>query len=230
MNCLHYLTYGDFTELVEDILELSNWGVRNAGIQDRTLAITGTPRFETLKSRAIEKSYKFNDGEIVTWIDSLSILYRVFNQIPDERLREKLIILQEYCIPYSNKRADFLLVHHNKILILEFSFRKMEYEFQYETKLSQAIGYKELLSSILPNEIEIGTYTFLVEAEEDDWVTPRYIGNKRELPNDAQIANLAKYIEMFFNKNKNRAINELMLASSKAGGDKADGKIFVFEV
>ena len=60
-------------------------------------------------------------------------------------LRNKIRILQEYCIPYSCKRADYLLVYENKILILEFSFNKLGYELQYETKLQQAIGYKEII-------------------------------------------------------------------------------------
>ena len=146
------------------------------------------------------------------WIgieDTLNILYYVFKNIEDEKLREKIRILQEYCIPYSNKRADYLLVYDNKILILEFSFKKLGYELQYETKLLQAIGYKELLGNILPKETDIGTYMFLVEAEEDKAGGAIYIEGTEYLPNYYKIELLAKYIEKFFKKNENFAIDAL---------------------
>ena len=174
MNCLYKMHHCDLVDLVENELCMDQWLVRNAGIQERTNCIKGTPKFDILNKIAQAKGYRFSDIEVVTWIDSLSILYRAFAQIEDERLLNEITILQEYCIPYSNKRADFMLVHHNKILILEFSFRKLGYELkylQYETKLTQAMGYKELLLSLLPREVDIGTYTFLVEAEEEDFYT-----------------------------------------------------------
>ena len=123
--------------------------------------------------------------------------------------------MQEYCIPYSNKRADYLLVYDNKILILEFSFNKLGYELQYETKLQQAIGYKELLGNILPKEVDIGTYMFLVEAEEDKWGGAIYVDDTEKLPNQDKIEHLAKYIEKFFKKNEDFAINALERISCK---------------
>lgn len=215
MNCLHDMNYKDIVDLAENELGIDLWRVRNARIQERTESISYTAKFETLKNLALSKGYTFSDIEVVTWIDSLSILYRVFEKIEDTKLRASIRLLQEYRIPFSNKRADFILVYHNKILILEFSFKKLGYELQYETKLSQAIGYKELLSSILPKEIEIGTFTFLVEAEEEGFEQPIYVDGNNRLPNDDQIENLAKYIERFFKKNERVALDALNRISSE---------------
>ena len=96
---------------------------------------------------------------------------------------------------------------------MEFSFNKLGYELQYETKLQQAIGYKELLSNILPKEVDIGTYMFFVEAEEDKWGEAIYVENTEELPNSSKIEQLAKYIEKFFKKNENFAIDSLRRVS-----------------
>lgn len=216
MNCLYDMMYDDLKELVEGVLYLENWCVRDDELQNRMDSISHSERFKILKNRATEKGYAFNDIEIVTWLDTLNILYYVFKNIKDERLRERIRILQEYCIPYSNKRADYLLVYDNKILILEFSFNKLGYELQYETKLQQAIGYKELLGNSLPKETDIGTYMFLVEAEEDKMGGAIYIEDTEYLPNHYKIELLAKYIENFFKKNENFAMDALKRISCKA--------------
>jgi hypothetical protein len=215
MNCLYDMTYDDLKELVEDVLHLEYWCVRDDELQNRMDSIAYSDRFKELKERATEKGYAFNDIEIVTWLDTLNILYYVFDKMEDERLRDEIRILQEYCIPYSNKRADYLLVYDNKILILEFSFNKLGYELQYETKLQQAIGYKELLGNILPKEVDIGTYMFLVEAEEDKWGGAIYVDDTEKLPNQDKMKHLAKYIERFFKKNKNFAVDSLSRISTE---------------
>ena len=162
MHCLYNLRYVGLKELVEKRLNLKYWSVRDDELSHRTDSIVNSERFRLLKERAVEKKLNFNDIEIVTWLDSLYILYYAFENIKDEHLRDEIHILQEYCIPYSWKRSDYLLVYDNKILILEFSFNKLGYNLQYETKLQQAIGYKELLANILSKDIDIGTHTFIL--------------------------------------------------------------------
>ena len=215
MNCLYDMTYDELKELVEEVLHLEYWCVRDDELRNRMDSIAYSDRFKELKERATEKGYAFNDIEIVTWLDTLNILYYVFDKMEDERLRDEIRILQEYCIPYSNKRADYLLVYDNKILILEFSFNKLGYELQYETKLQQAIGYKELLGNILPKEVDIGTYMFLVEAEEDKWGGTLYVDDTEKLPNQDKMKDLAKYIEKFFKKNENFAVDALLRISNE---------------
>ena len=92
---------------------------------------------------------------------------------------------------------------------------KRAYELQYETKLQQAIGYKELLGNILPKEVDIGTYMFLVEAEEDKWGGATYVDDTEKLPNQDKMKDLARYIERFFKKNKNFAADALLRISNE---------------
>ena len=196
-------------KLVEETLEIENWCVRDDNISNRTSAIRHKDRYNKLAKQAQKKNILFNETEIVTWLDSLNILYYVFENIEDEHLKNAITILQEYCIPYHNKRADYLLVYDNKILIIEFSFNKLGYELQYESKLRQVMEYKELLGSLLPKEIDIGTYTFLVEPEEDKNRKSITIENTNLLPNHYKIENLAQFIEKFFKKNIKQAIKAL---------------------
>lgn len=208
MKCLYELNVHKMEELWNG-LKLYKWYIRNDKITTRTQSASSLNRFNVLKERALKLGFSFNDTEVITWLDTLTTLCCVFQSMVDEHLKSNILVLQEYCIPFSNKRADYLLVYDNKILIIEFSFNKLGYEFNYETKLQQAIGYKELLGNILPKEIDIGTYTFLLEPEEDKNGNTINIGDTDKLPNDFKINALANFIEEFFKKNENLAINSL---------------------
>lgn len=188
------------------------WFIRDDKITNRTDAIYLSDRYGKIRQQADINGISYNDIEVATWFDTLVTLYYVFDRVEDEDIRNNLKILQEYCIPYSRKRADYLLIYDNKILILEFSFNKLNYEFNYETKLQQAIGYKELLSNILPKEIEIGTYTFLLEPEEDARGKTIYfeVDGEKHTANHWKMYDLAKYIEKFFKKNMKVAYNAIL--------------------
>ena len=159
IKCLFKLDYETLNTLVKETLSIENWYIREDKITNRKEAINKSDRFLYLKKKAEKANLSFDDTEVVTWLDSLTILYYVFDKIQDKHLRKEIKIIQEYCIPHQNKRADYLLLYDNKILIIEFSFNKLGYELQYETKLQQAIGYKELLSNLLPKEIDIVNFT-----------------------------------------------------------------------
>ena len=188
------------------------WFIRDDKITNRTDAIYLSDRYGKIKQQADINGISYNDIEVATWFDTLVTLYYVFDRVEDEDIRNNLKILQEYCIPYSRKRADYLLIYDNKILILEFSFNKLKYEFKYETNLQQAIGNKELLSNILPKEIEIGTYNFLLEPEEDARGKTIYfeVDGEKHTANHWKMYDLAKYIEKFFKKNMKVAYNAIL--------------------
>lgn len=207
MKCLYEMD-NDFLDVLWKNLKLENWFIRNDTIQNRTRVASSYDRFTFLKKRAIECGIRFNEIEVVSWLDTLCTLCCVFDDIKDEYLKNHITIYQEYCIPFSNKRADYLLVYDNKILIIEFSFDKLGKDYFYETKLQQAIGYKELLSNILPKEIDIGTYTFMLEPEENKDGKGIFVDGKT-LPNSGKISALASFIEKFFKKNENLALNAL---------------------
>ena len=103
-------------------------------------------------------------------------------------IRNELQILQEMEIPFTHKRADYVLVYRRKILIIEFSFQKLNGRYKFEDKLNQTVGYKELLSNVMPPHIEIGTYTFLIERETNKSGNTikkfNKYSNEQELPNN----------------------------------------------
>ncbi len=208
MKCLYELNVEQLIKLVEEDLTLDGWTIWNESIEKRTDYARELKRFEILKGRAKEQGLKVLDREIVTWLDTLTMLYRSLKNINDSELTENLKIFQEFVMPYSRRRSDYLLVYDNKILILEFSFDKWG-DAKYEAKLQQASSYKEILSVFLPKEIDIGTYTFLIAPDEDE--EGRFIcdnvTNRRV--NDDKVEELANVIQKFFKKNLVLAYNSL---------------------
>ena len=211
MKCLYELNVEQLYKLVEEDLSLDGWIIWNETLAKRTESARELKRFDIIKDKAIEQGFINIDNEIVTWFDTLTMLYRSLKNISDLELKDNLKIFQEVRMPYSRRRADYVLVYDNKILILEFSFDKLGYAQKYEDKLQQASSYKEILGVFLPKEIDIGTYTFLIDPDEDNDGRFIYDPETKRRVNDDKVEELATVIVKFFKKNLKSAYNSLKL-------------------
>ncbi len=203
MKNLHWLNCDEFNKLIKEELYLESWLVYNMNAEDRAKMIDYTCKYQYLKKRAEEQEMNVKSAEIISWLDTLNIMYYVLDFV-DPKIRNELQILQEMEIPFTHKRADYVLVYRKKILIVEFSFQKLDGRYKFEEKLNQAVGYKELLSNVMPPHIEIGTYTFIIEPETDNSGNlikklNKYT-NEQELPNNEKIQEFGGYINLFFQK------------------------------
>lgn len=204
MKALNFFTNKTLINYVEDELEIAGWIIRAESAQERLDKIKNSNRFQNLKQKAKESNINAHDFEIVSWLDTLNIMYYAFDEIGNNQLKNQIRIIQEYCIPFSNKRADYILIFENNIIIIEFSYDKFSNEYKFENKLNQAIGYKEQLSNLLPKEINIATYTFIINPETDS--NGNVIKkNDYVIPNMQKIKDLADYIEFFFTKHRKNA-------------------------
>ncbi len=201
MKALYNLNYEEFEDLVEKDLRIANWLVYDDGAVSRKNMISDKSYFKTLRQRADEQGIRASDEEVLSWLDTLNLLFHSLKNV-NERILDRLQIIQEYQIPFTKRRADYLLVYENKILIIEFSFDKLGNEYKFENKLSQAIHYKELLSNIMPNHIKIGTYTFMISPEVDreggDIMSYNKYTQQDELANSEKMIDLSEYIMFFF--------------------------------
>lgn len=213
MKALYNFKFNEFKKLVED-LHLTNWIVRDDSASSRRKQVENRTYFIDLRHRAESEGIPAHDDEIISWLDTLNLLYYAFDRVNNDLL-DRLQIIQEYTIPFTNKRADYLLVSNNKILILEFSFDKLGEKYKFENKLTQATYYKELLSNLLPSYIKIGTYTFMInpEADHDGASMLKYnkynkYSKSEELANNEKLDDLGEYINLFFS-NRDDALMQL---------------------
>lgn len=204
MKNLHWLNCEEFNKLITEELHLEGWLVYDMDAEERANMTDYSTRYQYLKKRAEEQNIGgVKAAEIISWLDTLNIMYYVLDYV-DSKIKNELQILQEMEIPFTHKRADYVLVFRRKILIVEFSFQKLNGKYKFEDKLNQAVGYKELLSNVMPPHIEIGTYTFLIEPETDRHGKPlkrlnKYT-NEQDLPNNEKIQEFGGYINLFFQK------------------------------
>jgi len=113
-------------------------------------------------------------AEIISFMDSYYIMDKVFNSLEkllDPEDFKKLSLYCEYKIKYSkNRRIDYVLRFHDKILIIEFrlsaTFPNMSNVWQ--KKENELLIYKELLSNYFPQECKILVYAFIAMPEFND--------------------------------------------------------------
>ena len=156
----------EFKKYIEEELNIENWFIMNLPIQERIDTIRNKKYFTSLQELAKKQKINASDIEILSWLDTLNQLYYTL----DDMVESDLQIFQELEIPFSKKRIDYLLCHNNRILILEYSLTNYKEEtLSYDNKLLQAIRYKELLKNLLPDNIKIGIYVFLMKNEMTDY-------------------------------------------------------------
>lgn len=200
----------EFKKITKSDLKLNKWLVYDESIDKRYDQVCEYSYITKLKNLATKQGLEYDETEIISWLDSQKIMLKVLEQLEkQEQDIDSFNIIQEYHIPFTNKRADYLLVKDNKILIIEFSYNKSKKSnwnalYRYQNKLNQVINYKELISNIISKNIEIGTFTFIIKPEEEN-----------EEINYKEISNIAEYIKYFFDM-KICAIEELEKIDIKA--------------
>lgn len=211
MKCLKvYNSINEFNDFVEKELNIEKWLVMSFNPQGRIKQTEDKKYYKKLKLLAQENDINASKLEIISWLDTLNELYCTLDGI--ENFYPELKIIQELELPFTKKRTDYILCYNNKLLILEFSSSEYNKNQIFNTKLSQAVNYKELLANCLPPDITIGTYTFLISNEymyEPVKITSKFAKEEKD-PNYDKRIELNEYIKFFFiEDNIDYSYNEL---------------------
>ncbi len=191
-NCINFFT--NFSDIKKRYPKINKWIISDVSWDERLEKLENSTLFKELTSN-ISENKKYSNKDILSWIDSLSLIYRIFeSQNLNEEIRRDAKLIQEYSIPYTrNNRCDFLLIKDNKICILEFTFKISS----YLVKAQQCFTYKQILQQFLPANIEIISYVFSYTSE-----------NKEDhVKLDSQIKQCTDFLNFFFNSGK--ALDEL---------------------
>lgn len=202
MKALFNETIKEFKKIIKSNIQANKWKIFEMSISDRYEWVQDNSYVNKLHSIAKTNDILYDECETISWLDSQSIMLKVINKlekIMDDENFDKIRVIQEYHIPFTNRRTDYLLVYNNKIIIIEFSYNNFgNEEYHYHTKLNQVIGYKELISNILPKDIDIATYTFLLHPEDI-----------HENSNKEEINNFVNYIKFKFEQKSINAYEEI---------------------
>jgi hypothetical protein len=193
----HFNNINEMQELAKKIdFPIKYWKITNESLEKR-VELAKDEKFFTKMQKYANNKFEFNEEEIITWFDNMYLINKVLSNF--ESQNNNIHIIQELCLPFSNKRSDIVLCYENKILIIEFSYTKHKSEYKYDTKLDQAIRYKVLLENVVSSDKIIGTYVFLNKPDEE---------NKNI--NNNEILKLQNFIEYFFFVKNQSAIDEIL--------------------
>ncbi|MBU0996630.1 MAG: hypothetical protein KKE16_01130 [Firmicutes bacterium] len=162
MKCLnHSSCISAFIEYTNSVN--SYWQIRSGSAEERASACKSAGYFVELSNTFTNfVQNKTNDGQVISWLDSLSLMRRVAIRLYEEQLKN-INVITEYVIPYANnKRPDYLMCFKNTVLLIEFG-----HYTSYDIKLAQAMQYQVLLAKHFNKIINIVPYVFIYNVEYD---------------------------------------------------------------
>lgn len=225
MKCLFNYSPEEFLFNTKEFI--STWHVRKGTIPERYALIIDSKRFIFFHSLISLSKIEANTTEIISWLDGMEQIYRIFdeiaNSLPIEQMTDffkNMHIIAEYHIPFNKNRIDYLITKDDKILLIEFSYcDNPQSKEHYKKKLNQIIYYQDLLKSSLSEHIKINIYTFLIKPEENNFVdkikTKSKLMDEEVSPNFDERHYLKNLILHTFSKTKKTAYEELDILGDK---------------
>lgn len=148
----------DFFNKVKNLYDVENWKIQSNSYEERANSIKNYTYFNILKecfnsSNLTNKNV--TDAQIISFLDTLSIMYKVFSSIDEESIVQEMKIIMEYVIPELSKpRIDYILTFRNSMILIEFSKTSTIENLSNETtkKTQQLIGYTDMLKSNITNK------------------------------------------------------------------------------
>lgn len=198
---LYFQNPNTFIVFIYDLNMYYDWRIQSGLLNDRGRKITSKPYVEQLRKLFNDRNFfrkKVSIAEIVSWLDTMSIMKRLMislqKGLTDEQY-EGVQIYVEYMIQMSKKmRIDYILEYDDRLLLIEFrtvsKFEKLRPTWQM--KFNELLVYKELLSYYKTDK-KIYVYAFICMYEYND---SQLIVKQRQYNNN-QIAYLTEYIKRY---------------------------------
>lgn len=198
----------DFFEKTKNLYDVKNWKIQSKSYEERAELIKNYTYFNILKNKFNTSNLtnkSVTDSQIISFLDTLSIMYNVCCLIDDESIKKEMKIIMEYVIPELSKpRIDYILTFRNSMILIEFNKASTIENLANETakKTQQLIGYANMLkSNIINNNLNIFTQVCM------------YFDNSSEKNNEITkntILNLQKKIYKIFKSDELKNAFEIL--------------------
>jgi len=204
--------------LFTEELEKTKWKIEKQLLKERVEKYKNTSIFQELKKQFIAKKisiWELKEEEVITWIDTLTLLRRAFVQILKKGFQsDEICILMEYPLVNGNyMRTDYLIIHNRLIFVLEFGMFNQDEkrsEERYTKKLQESINYRQIIANQVASDISVINYVIIYKPEYDRYESK--IINDNIVYNELELNKLSNYIFNLFAKQQNlSAINQLKI-------------------
>lgn len=168
-------TSGQQFKTFVEAIDKMNWKIEKQLLKERSEKYNQTFIYQMLKKQFYQENisiWPLKDEEIITWIDTLTILRRTIDQIEIMGVQlDKLHIIMEYPLVYGNHmRTDYLLVYDRLIIVLEFGMFNQDEkrsEERYTKKLQDSINHRQVLANMIDSRVKVVNYVLVYRPEYD---------------------------------------------------------------
>ena len=163
---------GELASFTSDLDDLS-WQIEKEYLKDRVVYYSKAKIVSKIKKMFNDKQisiFPLKEEEIITWIDTLCLLKRLMILLFKKGVQtDKISIIMEYPLIFGNHmRADYLLIYDHLLLVLEFGMFNQDErrsEERYTKKLQESISYRQLLSNLVSDKIDVVNYVMIYRPE-----------------------------------------------------------------
>lgn len=195
-----------FNDYIQNLYNVENWTIASIPDKDRIEILSNKEYFqriiEDFKSSKISP-YHYKKTEILSYLDTLSLMHKIVNNIENEDFERNAKIIMEY-VPNNYQgqdRCDYIITYRNLLIIFEFGrcIDRCNIKKRRTEKEQQLAKYEELIQNIVDKEIEIKTKAFIYQPEANE---------NAEEENEIEINNTIKQIKKWL-KSYHDAIDSL---------------------
>jgi len=161
--------------IFSNFIEQSNWKIENQLLKERVIKYRNEEFYiglqQTFNSQQLT-IWELKQEEIVTWIDTISLLRRILLQLFKNGISvENINIIMEYPLVFGNHmRSDYLIVYDRLIIVLEFGMFNQDEkrsEERYTKKLQESINYRQIISNLVSSSVNVINYVMIYRPEYD---------------------------------------------------------------
>lgn len=156
----------EFKNFTENLYNVKEWEIYPDTYKNRAKKLCSFEYWKQLK-QLFEKqnliNKKISEEQLVSYFDTMNLLYYILKYIENKNIREEMKIIMEYQINTLEKeRPDYLLIYRNEIIILEFGnatnynnikkskAKKLEQLNEYENNLKNRLINKNIIYHKIP--------------------------------------------------------------------------------
>lgn len=197
-------TFKGYSEFLKfsNFVDKESWEIEKQLLANRVIKYSKKHYYLMLKNKFYESNltiWDLKEEEIVTWIDTISLLKRFFVELFKTGINiENIDFIMEYPLKFGNHtRSDYLIVYDRLIIVLEFGMFNQDEkrrEERYTKKLQESMNYRRILANSLAKELEIVNYVMVYRPEYDS-------DNKKKMSenikyNNDEIKNLVSFVRL----------------------------------
>jgi hypothetical protein len=183
-----------------EFLEVNEWRIEKQLLKDRVNDYKNWEYFLLLRKKFSDNQisiWDLKDEEVITWLDTLLLLRRIFTVLLKKGIKiDNILTIMEYPLVNGNyMRSDYLIVYDRLIFVLEFGMFNQDEkrsEERYTKKLQESINYRQIIANQVAKEIQVINYVMIYKPEYDKLKKQNMVENISY--NEKEILKLSKYL------------------------------------